>query len=105
MSDIIVSTKPDKLLHEWQQGTKEPGHAISRLTVQNQTVLDPMMGSGTTGIAALNLKRRFIGIELEEETFKLAAARINQFQIYKEPDNSDKISFTKQDNIMMDKGL
>lgn len=87
MSDVIISTKPNKLLHEWQQSTKEPEHVIPRLTVQNQTILDPMMGSGTTGIAALNLKRRFIGIELEKETFKLAAARLNQFQASQDSDN------------------
>lgn len=84
MSDVIKSTKPDKLLFKWQQSTNEPDHVISRLTVQNQTVLDPMMGSGTTGIAALNLKRRFIGIELEEETFRLAYTRINRWLASKE---------------------
>ena len=35
-----------------------------------------MMGSGTTGIAALNLERRFIGIEKDEKTFEMAKARI-----------------------------
>jgi DNA modification methylase len=89
MSDVIISTKPDKLLHDWQQSTDEPDHIISRQTVPNQTVLDPMMGSGTTGISALDLKRRFIGIELEEETFKLAAARINQFQASKDSDSTN----------------
>jgi DNA modification methylase len=54
-------------LDPWEQSTVEAEHIINNLTSENQTVLDPMMGSGTTGIAALNLKRRFIGIEKEDK--------------------------------------
>lgn len=39
-------------------------------------VLDPFMGSGTTGIACKNLKRKFIGIELNKDYFKIAKSRI-----------------------------
>jgi DNA modification methylase len=42
-----------------------------------EIVLDPFMGSGTTGVAALKHKRKFIGIELNEEYFKIAKKRIN----------------------------
>ena len=87
ISDLIESTSPDKLSHDSQQSETEPHHVISRLTVENQIVLDLMMGSGTTGIAALNLNRRFIGIELKEATFRLAIDRINKYQICKESDN------------------
>jgi DNA modification methylase len=41
---------------------------ISRLTLENQIVFDPMMGTGTTGISALKLKRRFLGMEKDMET-------------------------------------
>lgn len=40
------------------------------------TVLDPFMGSGTTGVACVNLGRRFIGIEIEERYFSIACRRI-----------------------------
>ena len=43
---------------------------------EGDTILDPFMGSGTTGIAAKNLSRNFIGIELNENYFKIAKERI-----------------------------
>jgi site-specific DNA-methyltransferase (adenine-specific) len=43
---------------------------------EGDTVLDPFMGSGTTGIACLNTNRRFIGIELDETYFNIAEKRI-----------------------------
>ena len=43
---------------------------------EGDTVLDPFMGSGTTGLAAKNLNRRFIGIEKDETYFKIAQDRI-----------------------------
>ena len=41
-----------------------------------QTILDPFMGSGTTGVACANLGRKFIGIEIEEKYFDIACDRI-----------------------------
>ena len=41
-----------------------------------QTILDPFMGSGTTGVACANLGRKFIGIEIEEKYFNIACERI-----------------------------
>jgi DNA modification methylase len=41
-----------------------------------QTILDPFMGSGTTGVACANLGRKFIGIELERKYFDIACERI-----------------------------
>lgn len=44
---------------------------------ENTVVLDPFMGSGTTGIACKHKDVDFIGIELEPEYFEIAKARIN----------------------------
>jgi DNA modification methylase len=74
--DLIESKPSDKILHPWQQSTVEPEYVINKLTIQNQIVLDPLMGSGTTGIATLNLNRKFIGIENEDDKFKIAEARL-----------------------------
>ena len=45
-----------------------------------QTILDPFMGSGTTGIACANVGRKFIGIEIDPGHFDIACKRIEQAQ-------------------------
>lgn len=47
---------------------------------ENDTVLDPFMGSGTTGVACKNLNRNFIGIELDRNYFEIAKKRIESEQ-------------------------
>ena len=49
---------------------------------EGDTVLDPMMGSGTTGVACKKLNRNFIGIELDPEYFKIAENRIGSTSVY-----------------------
>jgi DNA modification methylase len=83
IGDYIESSPPSKIEHDWQQSTIEAEYIIKNLTLENQTVLDPMMGSGTTGIASLNLGRKFIGIEINPETFEIAKVRINKQEEFK----------------------
>lgn len=45
---------------------------------EGDTILDPTMGSGSTGVACKNLKRNFIGIEMDKGIFDVAVSRINQ---------------------------
>ncbi len=49
----------------------------------SQTILDPFMGSGTTGVACVQLDRKFIGIELDPDYFNIACQRIEE--AYKQP--------------------
>jgi site-specific DNA-methyltransferase (adenine-specific) len=51
-------------------------YLINMITPKGGTVLDPFMGSGTTGVACKNLNRNFIGIELDPEYFKIAERRV-----------------------------
>ena len=55
-------------------------YLIKTYTNENETVLDFTMGSGSTGVAANNLNRDFIGIEQDEKYFKIAEERINKHQ-------------------------
>lgn len=54
--------------------------AIHHLPPPSQTILDPFMGSGTTGVACMNLGRKFIGIEIDRKYFDIACERIDQAQ-------------------------
>ena len=51
-------------------------HLIRIHTNKHQKILDPFMGSGTTGLACKNLNRSFIGIELEKEYYEISKKRI-----------------------------
>lgn len=53
-------------------------HFVSILSNQDNIILDPFMGSGSVGVAALRNNRKFIGIELEEDYFQIASSRIKE---------------------------
>lgn len=76
IEDSIVSEPPTKKLHEWEQSIAEANHVITKLTLPGDVILDCFMGIGTTGIAAINNHRRFIGIEKDHEILEIARRRI-----------------------------
>ena len=53
---------------------------IENSSEENDTVLDPFMGSGSTGVACVNTFRNFIGIEIDENYFNIATKRIEEAQ-------------------------
>ena len=59
-------------------------YLIKTYTNENETVLDFTMGSGSTGVAAKNLNRNFIGIEQDDKYFDIATERINKEEPQKE---------------------
>lgn len=63
--------------HETQKPVALMAHYISNSSDPGQVVLDPFMGSGTTGVAALQLGRKFIGVEIEERYFDIACRRLS----------------------------
>jgi site-specific DNA-methyltransferase (adenine-specific) len=65
-------------LHPTQKPVALLEYLIKTYTLENETVLDFTMGSGSTGCAAKNLNRNFIGIELDENYFNIAKERINE---------------------------
>lgn len=63
-------------LHPTQKPVALLEYLIKTYTHEGETVLDNCMGSGSTGVAALNTNRNFIGIEKDEKYFKIAKERI-----------------------------
>jgi len=64
--------------HPTQKPVALMEYLIKTYTNEGELVLDFTMGSGTTGVACKNLNRDFIGIELDEDYFKIAKERINE---------------------------
>ena len=65
-------------LHPTQKPVALLEYLIKTYTNEEDTVLDNCMGSGSTGVACKNLNRNFIGIELDENYFKIAKERIDK---------------------------
>jgi site-specific DNA-methyltransferase (adenine-specific) len=57
-------------------------YLIKTYTNEGETVFDGFEGSGSTGVAAKNLNRNFIGIEQDEEYFKIASERVKGLGVY-----------------------
>lgn len=81
-------SQPDYFEHQWMSHFGDSGHAaqkpvpllkqiIELVTKPGETVMDCFMGSGTTGIAAMQAGRRFVGYEGDAEHFKTAKERIH----------------------------
>ena len=70
MQNIHPTCKPIKLL----------SYLITLTTRENNIVLDPFIGSGTTAISSILLKRKFIGFEREKEYYDIAVERIKHYQ-------------------------
>jgi len=73
--DVIEGGGREKSDHEWQQATAEAADLIDQLTEPNDRILDPMCGSGTTGVAALEQNRRVHLIDRDEEAVEAARRR------------------------------
>jgi len=76
--DFSVAGNKDSTFHPTQKPVALMEYMIRTYTLLGHTVLDFTMGSGTTGVAAVNLGRGFIGIEKEPEYFDIAVRRITE---------------------------
>ena len=77
---IKGDNKKEAGLHPTQKPVALMEYLIRTYTNPGETVLDFTMGSGTTGVAAANTGRRFIGIEMDADYFTIAQARIRKAQ-------------------------
>lgn len=64
--------------HPTQKPLEVMRWAVGHLPEPNQVILDPFMGSGTTGVAALQLGRSFIGVERDQRYFEAACRRMRE---------------------------
>ena len=69
-----------EFLHPTQKPVELLEYLIKTYTNEGDIVLDNCMGSGSTGVASINTNRNFIGIELDENYFKIAQERISKAQ-------------------------
>ena len=76
---VFKTDKQKEALHPTQKPVGLLEYLIKTYTNENETVLDNTMGSGSTGIACVNTKRNFIGIELDDNYFDIAKNRINTY--------------------------
>jgi len=72
--------KEDERFHATQKPVKIIHWLINNYIQDGMTILDPFMGSGTTGVACVQTGRRFIGIEIEPKYFDIAVKRIKDAQ-------------------------
>ena len=75
----LISTK-DEFTHPTPKMVPHYARLVAMFSAKGGTVLDPFAGSGTTGVAAVQSGRRFIGIELAREHFDTACERIERAQ-------------------------
>jgi site-specific DNA-methyltransferase (adenine-specific) len=67
-------------IHPTQKSLALFEYLVSASSAEGDVVLDPFMGSGTTGVACINTNRNFIGIELDDKYFEIAKRRISEAQ-------------------------
>ncbi|MHB8484081.1 MAG: DNA-methyltransferase [Nitrospiria bacterium] len=76
-TDVVQAPRTGNVEHP----TEKPVYLMEQIVKWTAgVVFDPFMGSGTTGVACMNLGRKFIGIEIEPKYFDIACERISQAQ-------------------------
>jgi len=76
ISDVVRSEAADKTLMDWGQSESGMTGIVEALTVRGELVCDPFCGSGTTGVAAVRLGRRFLGCDVDELRVESSRARV-----------------------------
>ncbi|MCL4479662.1 MAG: hypothetical protein M1381_11325 [Deltaproteobacteria bacterium] len=74
IENVFISGAPNKILHAWGQSEPTFIKLIEAFTRPGDTVLDPMMGGGTTVSACVKTKRKSIGFEIDKKYFEIVQA-------------------------------
>ena len=80
MGDVLKSpvNDNDKRFHEWGQSLGGMQDIVQRFTNPGDTILDPFLGGGTTGVAAVIMGRKFIGADIEQKNVEISDQRIKE---------------------------
>ena len=76
--NIYSQMPPRDRVHPNEKPVEMVAHFLNLHSYLGDTILDPFMGSGTTGVAALRMGRKFVGIEYDPEHFETALRRISE---------------------------
>ena len=79
-NNILEFARDKDAVHPTQKQVALLEYLIKTYTKEGEVVLDNCMGSGSTGVACINVGRKFIGIELEEQYFNIAKNRIEELR-------------------------
>tara|TARA_E500000318_G_scaffold85891_1_gene82206 strand:+ start:60 stop:773 length:714 start_codon:yes stop_codon:yes gene_type:complete len=78
LPNSLLEIKSEKRKHPTQKPTDLIKWCLKYYSNEGDTILDPTMGSGSTGVACKEMNRNFIGIEKDEKIFNVAVERINE---------------------------
>jgi site-specific DNA-methyltransferase (adenine-specific) len=76
--DLLQQNSKEKSLHEWQQPLEEAEILVEYFSEPGDTIIDPLGGSFTTGVASFNLGRRFIGCDIDLKCVKKGRQRLGK---------------------------
>jgi 16S rRNA G966 N2-methylase RsmD len=76
VTDVVKSRGRDKRFHKWGQDEAGFVQLVEDLTKSGDLIADPFCGAGTTGVAALRLGRRFVGIDVDAAALAITASRL-----------------------------
>ena len=85
IGDILKSPESDKRFHEWGQSLGGMQDIVEKLSNPGDVVLDPFLGGGTTGAAAVSMGRKFIGADIKPENIEISRKRI--MEVYANANN------------------
>jgi len=84
IGDVLKSppNDNDKRFHEWGQSLGGMKDIVERFTNPGDVILDPFLGGGTTGVAAVTMGRRFIGVDIEQDNITVSEKRIMEEYVH-----------------------
>lgn len=96
IGDVLKSpvNANEKDYHEWGQSLGGMLEIIERLTNPGDVILDPFLGGGTTGAAAVSMGRKFIGADIEPKNIEISQVRIKE--VYENARNQARTDFLER---------